>query len=159
MISRYTAELGTASGTLALGLVVVFGATEFGIGWDTSGPQPGAFPFYMGLLVAGSSLGIIAQTLVTRSGRRVVALDRVQALRVATFFAPMVLFVLAAVFLGLYVATALYLLLVMWLQGGYRPWLGALTGIGVAAFFYVVLEVWFQVPLLKGPLEAALGIY
>ena len=159
MISRYTAELGTASATLALGLVVVFGATEFGIGWDVSGPQPGAFPFYMGLLVAAASLGIILQTAITRAGRRVVALDRTQARRVATFFAPMVLFVIGAVLLGLYVATALYLFFVMWLQGGYRPWLGALTGLGVAGFFYLVLEVWFQVPLLKGPLEAALGIY
>jgi hypothetical protein len=47
----------------------------------------------------------------------------------------------------------------MWLQGGYRPWLGALAGVGVAGFFYVVLELWFRVPLLKGPLENALGIY
>lgn len=159
MISRYTAELGTAAATFAAGLVVVIGATEFGIGWDVSGPQPGAFPFYMGLLVAAASLGIILQTAITRAGRRVVALDRTQAIRVATFFLPMVLFVIGAVVLGLYVATALYLFLVMWLQGGYRPWLGALTGLGVAAFFYLVLEVWFQVPLLKGPLETALGIY
>jgi hypothetical protein len=159
MLSRYTAEIGTASATLVLGLVVVFGATEFGIGWDVSGPQPGAFPFYMGLLVVASSLGIIVQTVVTRAGRRVVALDREQAIRVATFFAPMALFVLAALVLGLYVATALYLFFVMWLQGGYRPWLGALAGVGVAGFFYVVLELWFRVPLLKGPLENALGIY
>jgi hypothetical protein len=159
MLSRYTAEIGTATATLVLGLVIVFGATEFGIGWDVSGPQPGTFPFYMGLLVCVASLGIIAQTVVTGFGRRVVALDRAQAIRVATFFVPIVLFVLAALVLGLYVATALYLFFVMWLQGGYRPWLGALAGIGVAGFFYLVLELWFRVPLLKGPLENALGIY
>jgi hypothetical protein len=159
MLSRYAAELGTACATLALGLVILVGATEFGIGWDVSGPQPGAFPFYMGVLVAASSLGIILQTLLTGAGRRVVALDRAQAIRVATFFAPMVAFVVGAILLGLYVATALYLFLVMRLQGGYPAWRAAVTGLGVAGFFYLVLEVWFQVPLMKGPLEAALGIY
>jgi hypothetical protein len=33
------------------------------------------------------------------------------------------------------------------------------VGIGTSAFFYLVLEVWFKVPLLKGPLEAALGLH
>jgi hypothetical protein len=159
MLSREAAEIGTACATAALGLAIVFGATEFGIGWGSAGPEPGAFPFYMGLLVAGASLGIIVQTLVLRAGRGVSILDRVAAMRVASFFFPMVLFLVVAAFLGLYVATALYLLFAMWLQGGYRPWTGALTGIAVAGFFYVVLELWFRVPLAKGPLEAAFGIY
>jgi hypothetical protein len=59
----------------------------------------------------------------------------------------------------MYVAAALYLTLTMWLQGRYRLTLSALTGIGAAAFFYVVLEYLFQVALPKGPLEAALGLY
>lgn len=159
MLSRYTAEIGTACVTAAIGLVILVGATEFGIGWGSAGPEPGAFPFYMGLLVTIASIGIIAQTIATRAGRGILALDREQAARVAGFFGPMVLFLLVAGFLGLYVATALYLMFVMWLQGGYRPWIGALTGVAVAVFFYVVLELWFRVPLAKGPLEALLGIY
>jgi hypothetical protein len=60
--------------------------------------------------------------------------------------------------LGIYVAAALYLTLTMRLQGGYRLAVSALTGLAAAAFFFVVLEYLFQVPLLKGPLEAALGL-
>ena len=71
----------------------------------------------------------------------------------------LLLFVGASVWLGFYVATVLYLAGVMRLQGRYR-WRTALAvAVGSAAFFYLVLEVWFKVPLLKGPLEAALGIH
>ncbi len=65
----------------------------------------------------------------------------------------------ASVWLGFYVATILYLAGVMRVQGRYRWWMALAVAIGSAAFFYVVLEVWFKVPLLKGPLEAALGIH
>ncbi|MBA4271457.1 MAG: tripartite tricarboxylate transporter TctB family protein, partial [Methylobacterium sp.] len=59
MITRFWAETATALVTLAFGLIVVWGALEFGIGWDTSGPQPGAFPFYTGALVALASVGTL----------------------------------------------------------------------------------------------------
>ena len=85
--------------------------------------------------------------------------DREQAKRVASFFVPMLAFVVVARLLGLYVATALYLSFVMWVQGGYRLVISVASGIAAAVVFYLVLEVAFQVPLLKGPLEAALGLH
>ena len=63
------------------------------------------------------------------------------------------------VWLGLYVATALYLGIVMRVQGGYRLVTAIAAAVATSVFFYVVLEMWFRVPLLKGPLEAALGIH
>jgi hypothetical protein len=47
----------------------------------------------------------------------------------------------------------------MTIQGRFKIPLAALVSIGTAIAFYVVMEVWFQVPLLKGPVEAMLGIY
>ncbi len=86
-------------------------------------------------------------------------IDREQAWRVLSFVGPIVLFVAGALWLGLYVSGALYLTLVMWLQGGYRPLVSLATGIAASVVFYLVLERDFQVPLLKGPLEAAIGLY
>jgi hypothetical protein len=40
----------------------------------------------------------------------------------------------------------------MWMQGGYRLIVSAASGLAAAVIFYVVLEIAFQVPLLKGPL-------
>ena len=159
MISRYTAEIGTATLTAGLGLAAVIGALEFGIGWGDAGPEPGAFPFYIGLLVVAASIGTLVQAIVCRQGLQSVFLHREEAKRVASFFVPMLAFVVMARLLGLYVATALYLAFVMWAQGKYRPVISIASGILAAIIFYLVLEVAFQVPLLKGPLEAALGLY
>jgi hypothetical protein len=159
MISRFSAEIGTAVATAGLGLTAVVGSLEYGVGWGAAGPEPGTFPFYIGLLVIAASLATLAQTVVGHAALRTVLVDRIQARRLATFFGPMLLFVIASLLVGLYVATALYLTFVMWLQGGYRLVISAAAGLTAAIFFYFVLEVGFQVPLLKGPLEAALGLY
>ena len=159
MISRYAAEVGTATLTAGLGLAAVVGALEFGIGWGDAGPEPGAFPFYIGLLVVAASIGTLIQATVGRHGLQSVFLHKEEAKRVATFFVPMLAFVVVSLLLGLYVATALYLTFVMWAQGKYRFVISLASGIAGAVIFYFVLEVAFQVPLLKGPLEAALGIY
>lgn len=162
MITRFQAEVGTALATLGFGLVIVGGAREFGIGWDSSGPQPGAFPFYLGLLIALASAGTIATTV----GRRVagsttlatVFLDAEQARRVAAFFLPLLGFVVLSVFVGMYVAMVAYLVFAMRFQGGYG-WLPSLaTAFGTAAFFYLALEKFFRIGLLKGPVEALIGL-
>jgi hypothetical protein len=159
MLTRNAAEIGTAMATGALGITAIVGALEFGIGWESSGPGPGAFPFYMGVLVTGASAVNLAKAVIGRHDLQDAFFDREQALRVAAFFGPIVLFVIGALYLGIYVATALYLTRSMWLQGGYRVALSALAGVATAVFFYIVLEYFFQVPLLKGPLEAAIGLY
>ena len=157
-MSRVTAEYIAALATLALGLTIVFGARQYGTGWSESGPEAGAFPFYCGLLVVVASAG----NLIAAWRKRHVALEflnAVQLRRIAAFGVPLLLFVLAAVFLGFYVATTLYLGAVMRLQGGYR-WLTTLAvAIGTSIFFFVLLEIWFKVPLIKGPLEAAFGLH
>ena len=113
MITRFWAESAMAVVTMIFGLGIVYGALDFGVGWDSSGPQPGAFPFYTGLLVAAASLGTLVLTLSKRftgSGNlQDVFLDREQGKRVAAFFLPMLAFAVLSVTLGMYVATILYL--------------------------------------------------
>lgn len=162
MITRFWAESATAVATMAFGLVIVKGALEFGIGWDAAGPEPGAFPFYTGLLVALASAGTLLLTIGKRlagsAGLQETFLDAGQFRRVAGFFLPVVAFVLLSVTLGMYVATILYLVFAMRFQGGYG-WLPALaTALSAAAFFYLALEKFFQIGLLKGPLEPLLGL-
>jgi hypothetical protein len=159
MVSRWQAELAAAAATAGLGLTIMIGAVEYGVAWRTAGPQAGTFPFLMGLLVVLGSAGTAVQTALARRDLAMPVIDREQAWRVLSFVGPIVLFVAGTLWLGLYVSGALYLTLVMWLQGGYRPHVSLATGIVAAVFFYLVLERAFQVPLLKGPLEAAFGLY
>ena len=157
-VSRRTAEIATGLVTGGLGVAVAMGAREHGVRWGDAGPEAGMFPFYVGLLIVAGSLGNIVLAIVPRRAPELF-LDGLQAGRIASFFLPIALFVLGSLWLGLYVATALYLAVVMRIQGGYRLIVSVAAGIGMAVFFFVVLEIWFKVALLKGPLEAALGIH
>lgn len=159
LFSRATAEIAAALLTLAFGAVVMAGSVEFGIGWDVAGPEAGTFPFMVGGIIVAASLTNLLTAWRRRAELATPILTRRQLGRVVAFAGPVVAFAVGSLWLGLYVAGALYLLAVMVLQGGYRIWQGAAVGVAAALFFYVVLERWFQVPLLKGPLEALLGIH
>lgn len=158
MISRFSAELATAAATAAFGLVIATGATEFGTGWGSSGPEPGTFPFYIGLMIAAASLATMAQAMIGRTALGTVFLTRAQLGAVLRFVVPFVAFVVVSVMLGLYVGTMLYMFGTLALQSGYRWPAAAAIALGLALFLYVVLEWAFQVSLLKGPLETALGL-
>ena len=157
LVSRLALELAVAAVLFAIGGAVVAGGLEYEIGWDDSGPQPGYFPFYVGLLVMFGSLGAGIQAwLARRSGE--VAITREQARRVGTFFVPLVVFVGLCGILGIYVAMALYLIVMTRFLGGYGWVKAGAVGIGVSLGFFVLFEHLFGQPLLKGPLEALLGI-
>jgi hypothetical protein len=157
-VSRFAAETATAFVTLALGAAIVIGAREYGTGWTAAGPEPGTFPFCVGILVVVASLGNFAAAWRKRRAG-IPFIDATQARRIAAFALPMVGFVVLTLTLGFYVATAIYLAAVMRFQGGYR-WLAALAvAVGTSAFFFLLLDVWFKVPLLKGPVEAAMRIH
>ena len=159
MISRRTAEIATALVTGAFGVVTAIGATEFGTGWSASGPEPGTFPFYIGLMVTLASAGNLVTAALARNGRLAGDFINREQLRLVLGFAlPMIGFVAASLVLGLYVATALYMFGTLYFQSGYNAWKAGLIAVGLPVFFYLVIERAFQVSMLKGPLEAALGL-
>ena len=88
-----------------------------------------------------------------------VFLTHEQGRRVLSFSLPMAAFVLVANFLGLYVGLLLYLFGAMVFQGGYRPLKAGVISVASVLIFYAVFEIWFQVPLLKGPIEAWLKLH
>ena len=159
LVSRFAVEVATACLVMAVGAIVCFGAREFGIGWGDAGPQPGYFPFYVGLIIVIASCGVLVQALIQHRERRKPFLTREQGGRILAFFGPMLGFVVLSLLLGMYVALTIYLCSVMVVQGGYRFHKAAAISVATALISYVVFEVWFLVPLLKGPLEAWLGVH
>jgi hypothetical protein len=157
MISRVSAEVAFAAFTAAFGAVIAWGATEFGVGWSPSGPQPGTFPFYIGSLVALASVVNLALALRKTSAGAAPFITADQGKAVLRFALPMVCFVVLALWLGLYVATAFYMFAVMRFQGRYPYWHASLVAVGLPVALFFLLEKGFRVSLLKGPLEATLG--
>ena len=104
-----------------IGAVVVFEARRLGAGWTSDGPGAGYFPFYIGLILCMSALGVIYQALVAKTRDDGAFVDRVQMGRVLSVLVPAAVYVLAIWFLGLYVASAIYIALFMIILGKYPP--------------------------------------
>jgi hypothetical protein len=163
-IRRLHVEIATALVTAALGLVAVAGAIELGFGWEEGGPEAGYFPFWVGLILTAASLW----NLVAAIRRERAAgggspeepfLRRDSLVRLAQFLGPMVVFVVVTIILGIYVGSALYIAWSVWRHGGHNPGIALAVGLAFAVALYVIFEVGFRVPLLKGPLEPLLGLY
>ncbi|MCU0983612.1 MAG: tripartite tricarboxylate transporter TctB family protein [Acetobacteraceae bacterium] len=158
MVTRRGLELAACAVVFTLGSLAVFGALEHETGWAADGPQAGYFPFRLGLILMAASVAIGIQALASGPRGREEVLTRAGARRMVGFFAPLIAYVAAAQVLGLYIATALYLGFVLRTMGGH-PWRTAIAvALSVPTVSWVLFEVWFTVPLLKGPVERWLGL-
>src|SRR5262245_50388044 len=107
VVSSGTVEIVVSLLLLALAVTLGYDNWRTGISWDSTGPEPGYFPFYLSIILGGASLyGLIAALLARRSASETFV-TRAQLRRVLAVFAPTLLFCLATQFLGLYVASFL----------------------------------------------------
>src|ERR1700761_2023715 len=105
--SNRTIEIVTSLLLLALAAILGWDNWRTGIGWDDTGPQPGYFPFYLSVILAGASIyGLIAAAL-SRADALKSFVTRAQLRRVMAVFVPTLAFCLLTQFLGLYVASFL----------------------------------------------------
>ena len=136
-----------------LGAVVVVEARRLGASWTSDGPGSGYFPFYIGLVICVSALGIIIQAWWAGSRDDGVFVDREQMGRVLQILVPAIAYVLVVWLLGLYVASAIYIALFMILLGKYPVLKSVALALAFNALFLVMFEAWFKVPLYKGTLD------
>ena len=152
------AELLVAAGFFALGALVVFDSVRLGARWAADGPQPGYFPFYVGLLICIASAVNAAMALGAGARGNETFVQRGQLKLVLSVLIPSAVFVALVGWLGIYVAGAIFVAFFMRWLGKYAWWKVAAVAIGNSVVFFLIFEVWFLVPLPKGPLEAFLGI-
>ena len=158
-LSRFAMEAAVALLTGAFGIAVAYGSIEADAGWTDMGPGAGYFPFYIGLLITFGSAANLVYAFVKHRGTGEIFVDMARFKVVLGFLLPLVAFAAVSTVLGLYVGTALYIAGTMIFQSRYRWWSGLAAGVGVSLFFFVIFEIGFKVPLLKGPVEAFFGIY
>ncbi len=133
--------------------VVIYEARRLGAGWTSDGPGAGYFPFYIGIIILVSGLGILFQSLLSKKRDTDSFVDQQQLRRVLSVLLPAMLYVLGVNFLGLYVASAIYIALFMVLMGKYPVLKSVLVAVAVITLFFMMFEVWFKVPLFKGSLD------
>jgi putative tricarboxylic transport membrane protein len=141
------------------GVVVAWEGWRLGFGWGSDGPQSGFFVFYLGLALALSSTAVLGQAVLRDDSGlyRKPFLEPGQLAPVLTVLLPAVAMVLSTHFLGLYVAGALYLAAYMRWIGRHRWVTTVVLAVAIPAVTFLVFEVWFLVPMPKGPLETLLG--
>jgi hypothetical protein len=159
--SMRTAELVMASLFLAFGALVMWDSRRLGSQWGSDGPQAGYFPFYIGLLIVVSSAALIFRALNLGEKGRDTFVEWGQLRMILTVMIPTVIYVALIANpwfeLGIYVASAIFIAFFMFYLGKYG-WARIIpVSVGVMFFFFLMFEVWFKVPLPKGPLEAAFG--
>ena len=73
--------------------------------------------------------------------------------RVLSVLVPAAVYVLAVQFIGLYVASAIYIALFMVILGKFSWLKSVFISLSVNVLFFMMFEVWFKVPLFKGAFD------
>jgi hypothetical protein len=152
------AEMATAVAVFLLGALVAGDCYRLGASWGEDGPQAGYFPFYVGLLICLSAAGIFIQALRNAALAGDSFVERGQLKTILVVLVPTTVYIALISPLGFYVSSTVYIAYFMWKLGNYSWLKTAPVAIGVSLAFFLIFEKWFQVPLPKGPLEAALGL-
>ena len=153
-----TVEMGVAAIIFLFGALVVFDSYRLGARWGDDGPQAGYFPFYVGLLVCISAGMTFARAWRNTKLAGESFVERSELKTILTVLVPSIVYVGLIEYLGLYVASTVFIAYFMRRLGKYSWLRVGLVSVGVMVAFFLTFEIWFSVPLPKGPLETALGL-
>lgn len=158
LISVRGMEIIVALVLMAVAGVVIGDSLRLGINWrPIEGPAAGYFPFYIGLILAISSAVTLVKALVDKPAAGQTFVTTKAFSQVMAVLGPMLVYIFVMNFIGIYVSSAIYIALFMWHFGKYPLAKGAAIGVAISLALFVMFEIWFLVPLPKGPLEEMLG--
>jgi putative tricarboxylic transport membrane protein len=158
IVSTRTMEIAVALCTIGVSALILTDSLRVGAGWlDPVGPQAGYFPFYVGALMGVAAFIILARAVMAgRVPQRTFVRDHAFR-RVLLVLVPMAVFIAVTQYVGLYLAAAVYIGAFMRFIGQYSLLRSAAVAIAVPLALFFMFEIWFLVPLPKGPIEDMLG--
>lgn len=156
-IGNKTMEIVTALFILAFGAIVMWDSNRIGSGWGSDGPESGSFPFYVGLLIVISAVVTLINAVRADAEELGEFVGHEELKLVMAVFIPSIFYVIAIGFIGIYVASAIFITFFMVWQGKFSIVKSLAVAIPVNVFFFMMFEVWFKIPLPKAWLEAQFG--
>jgi putative tricarboxylic transport membrane protein len=154
-----SAELAVAALFFIFGAIVITDSARLGIGWQAvHGPRPGYFPFYIGLLICISAVVnfVLALRVPPEKSKTFVKVGQLKL--VLTVLIPTAIYAAAVTWIGIYASSVVFIAFFMRWLGRYAWWKVVLVSVATVVVFYVIFEIWFKVPLPKGPVESLLGL-
>lgn len=156
VVSVKTVELIVAVLFLVIAGIVIYDSNRVGFRWAFDGPQAGYFPFYIGVIIAIASIANLLRAVFSKDENKPFVAQR-QFRSVLAVLIPMAIYVGAIYALGIYVASVLFIAIFMRWLGRFGWTKIAVVSLIVPVALFLMFEIWFLVPLPKGPLEAMLG--
>lgn len=154
---KRTVDLVVSLLLMAFAILMAWDNLKTGASWDSSGPQAGYFPFYLSLILGGAALFGFVKTFMEPSSADSAFVTKAQFGRVMVVLMPTFLFCLGLKFLGLYVSSFILIAGFMGFVGKIAWWKSVLTAFVFTAVMFTVFDVYFDVLMPKGPLEALIG--
>ena len=155
------AEIVAAVSFIAFGALVVFDSRRLGSQWGSDGPQAGYFPFYVGLIICLASIANLLRAIGMGKRGKEPFVEWGQLRMILVVMIPTIIYVALIANpwfgLGIYVSSAIFIGMFMHFLGKYSWRKIVPVSVGTMVFFFLMFEIWFKVPLPKGPLETALG--
>ena len=152
-----TVEVITLAVVLAFMALLMWDNWRTGIDWESTGPKPGYFPFYVALICALACLYGLVKEIFFPPDPHDVFVMRSQFKRVLAVFVPTLLFVPAIQVLGLYVSSFILIAGFMRWVGHIRWWISIVTAFVFSVAMFATFEIAFDVIMPKGPVEHMLG--
>ena len=150
-------ELVVAGFFMVVAGLVMYDSARVGSGWASDGPEAGYFPFYVGLILFLASAGTFVVNLLGRKPDLSNFVGRSSLVLVLKVLLPTFVYLGVMYFVGIYVASVLYIgLFMMWL-GKYSLAKTVPVAVLIPLALFWLFEIAFLIPLPKGPLETALG--
>jgi putative tricarboxylic transport membrane protein len=154
--SHRRVEMGVAIAMIVFGLVVIAGSLQVGIGWGAEGPKSGFFPFYLGLIIIGTSAVNLARASLIHRGKQFAQWDELG--QVWAVVLPAAIYVGVMPWTGIYLASIVLITFFMMRLGRYPIHFAGGIAVAVMVAVYLTFERWFLVPLPKGPIEDLFGL-
>jgi hypothetical protein len=156
-LSTKWAEIIVGVVIFLLGSLVFVDSVRVGIGWAPDGPRAGYFPFYIGLFLCMCSAWVVLTTFFSKKPDTSAFVSPEKFKLVLSVLFPAIAFVIAIYFIGIYIASAFFI-------GIFMRWLGKFglakilpVSLLTPIIMFLLFEIWFLVPLPKGPVEAMFG--
>jgi putative tricarboxylic transport membrane protein len=154
-----SAEIAVAALFFVFGAIVIYDSVRLGFGWqEVHGPRPGYFPFYIGLLICVSAAVNLVRALRIAPSQNKTFVQRGQLKLVLAVLIPTVIYAALVTWIGIYASSVLFIGFFMRWLGKYPWWKVLAVSLATVVVFYLIFEIWFKVPLPKGPVETWLGL-
>ena len=158
LLTTRSAELLVSAFFILLCSITALRSYEIGAGWGDVGPEAGLWPFATSMIVIFTSAVIFFLGLRDKEAAAETFVTVEQSKLVLKVLVPTIIYAATISFIGIYVASTIFIAFFMLWIGKYHFVKAAGLGVAISVVFYSLFEIWFHVPLPKGPLEALLGL-